>query len=162
VWSRQLAEAACAAIPDKPQGSMEEHCRNPALFAVEYRDGLRGSALMLNGYVTDLAYAARLGDGSVEASEFHCQGHGGNGAHAHFSYLGLNIEEMFLTGVPAYPVERTLLTSGILAAAMDSRYAGHVRVPTDWLQIEYESYRELRWRPTAPHPTGASTEVWQR
>ena len=83
-------------------------------------------------------------------------------ANAHFSYLALNIEEMFLTGVPSYPVERTLLTSGILAAAMDSRHAGHARVLTDWLGIEYESYRELRWRPTAPHPGGASTEVWER
>ena len=28
--------------------------------------------------------------------------------------------------------------------------------------IEYDSYRELRWRPTNPHPTGASIEVWER
>ena len=66
LWSRELAEAACAEIADKPEGAMEDHCQNPALFAVEYRDGLRASVLMLNGYIHDLAYAARV-DGRVEA-----------------------------------------------------------------------------------------------
>ena len=144
VWSRELAEAACGAIVEKPDGSMEEHCEKPALFSVEYRDGLRGSVLMLNGYVTDLAYAARHKNGTVEAAEFHCQGHGGVGHHAHFSYLSLNIEAMFVTGQPSYPVERTLLTSGMLEAALTSRYEGHRRLETDWLDVQYESYDQLR------------------
>ncbi len=46
LWSRDLAEAACAAIENKPSGSMEEHCPNPALFLVEYRDGFRAAVLM--------------------------------------------------------------------------------------------------------------------
>ena len=44
--------------------------------------------------------------------------------HAHFSYLSLNIQQMFLTGRPQYPVERTLLISGALEALIDSRYEG--------------------------------------
>ena len=156
VWSRELAEAACATIPDKPSGSMEENCPDPALFSVEYRDGLRGSALMLNGYVTSLAYASRDTDGTVGAAEFYCQGHGAAvGAYAHFSYLGLNMEEMFLTGVPSYPVERTLLTSGVLEAALTSRHEGHRTIETDWLGVQYQSYDQLPWRPTAPRPCGA-------
>ena len=161
LWSRDLGEAACEAIVDKPAGSMEEHCDNPALFLVEYRDGLKGSALMLNGYVTDLAYAGRLADGSVCASEFYCQGHGGQpGPYAHFSYLGLNIEEMFCSGAASYPVERTLLTSGVLEAALTSRHEGHRRLETDWLEVEYSSYEELRWRPREPRPCGACLEPW--
>ena len=32
---------------------------------------------MLNGYVTALAYAARMEGGEVKACEFYCDGHGG-------------------------------------------------------------------------------------
>ena len=72
-WWREIAEAACAPIENKPSGSMEDHCENPALFLIEYRDGFRGAALMLNGYVTDLAYAGRVGD-EIYGSEFYLHG----------------------------------------------------------------------------------------
>ncbi len=155
LFSMDLAEAACAEIENKPSGTMQEHCENPALFLVEYRDGFKGSVLMLNGYVTDLAYAGRV-DGQIEACEFYLQGHGGeNGAYAHFSYLSLNVEEMFVTGQPQYPVERTLLTSGVLEAALDSRYCGHVRVETPWLDTSYRSHGDFTWRPRGQRPAGA-------
>lgn len=159
-WSRELAEAACACIPEKPGGRMEEHCKNPALFLVEYRDGLQGAILMLNGYVTDLAYAARVGT-QVQATEFYLQGHGGpDGAYAHFSYLSLNVEEMFLSGVASYPVERTLLVSGVLEAALTSRHEGHRRLETPWLDVSYKSYNSFRWRPRGPRPVGACLDPW--
>lgn len=151
LWPLDLAEAACEAIQNKPEGHMKDHCENPALFIVEYRDGFRGAILMLNGYVTDLAYAARV-DGQVLASEFYCP----QTPHAHFSYLSLNIEEMFLSGIPAYPVERTLLTTGVLEAALVSRYQGHIRLETPHLDVAYTSYEQIRWRPTATRPSGAS------
>ena len=138
---------------------MEEHCENPALFLVEYRDGFRGAVLMLNGYLTELAYAARKADDSTVATWFRCQGHGGEkGAYAHFSYLSLNVEEMFVTGQSQYPVERTLLTSGVLEAALTSRHEGHIRIDTPWLDLHYNSYDKLKWRPTAAEPTGACLE----
>ncbi|NKB66259.1 MAG: hypothetical protein GKR89_04290 [Candidatus Latescibacteria bacterium] len=161
LWSRDLAEAACAAIADKPEGTMEEHCPHPALFLVEYRDGLKGAVLMLNGYIHDLAYGARV-DGQIEAAEFHAQGHGGGagGCHAHFSYLSLNIEEMFLSGQPTYPVERTLLASGVLEAALDSRHQGHIRLATPHLDTTYRSYETLPWKPTGTRPSGACLNPW--
>ena len=75
-WWRDLAQAACDRIEKKPEGDMEKHCDNPALFLVEYRDGLRGAVLMLNGYITDLAYAGRI-DGEIQSTAFYAQGHGG-------------------------------------------------------------------------------------
>jgi hypothetical protein len=152
LWSRDLAEAACACIEDKPAGAIEDHCSNPALFLLEYRDGLRGAILMLNGYVTDLAYAARV-NGEIQATEFYLQR---GGPHAHFSYLSLNIEEMFVSGQPTYPVERTLLTTGALEAALDSRYQGHTRLETPHLDITYRSYESLPWRPSGQRPSGAT------
>jgi len=151
VWPLDLAEAACEKIQNKPDGQMKEHCENPALFIVEYRDGLQGNILMLNGYVTDLAYAARV-EGEIVASEFYCP----QAPHAHFSYLGLNVEEMFLSERPTYPIERTLLTTGILEAALDSRFQGHVRLETPHLNVSYSSYDHIPWRPTSPRPSGAS------
>ena len=41
-----------------------------------------------------------------------------------------NAEQMFLTGKAQYPIERTLLTSGLLIAGVDSAYAGMQRVQT--------------------------------
>ena len=151
VWSRALAEAACAAIEAKPAGTIEEHCENPVLFLIEYVDGTRGAVLMLNGYIESFAYAARIDD-EIVATEFYLQ----KGlSHAHFSYLSLNVEEMFVTGVPTYPVQRTLLTTGVLEAALESRHHGHVRTATPHLDVTYHSYETIPWRATGPRPTGA-------
>ncbi|MEO1998728.1 MAG: hypothetical protein ABGZ17_26075 [Planctomycetaceae bacterium] len=160
LWSRELAEAACAAIVNKPSGSMQDHCPEPAVFLIEYRDGLRAAVLMLTDYVEDLAYAARV-DGQTVATEFYAQGHGGEqGPFAHFAYLALNVEDMFVSGTPAYPVERTLLTTGVLEAALKSRHAGQTRLETPWLDVVYQSYDALRWRPTQSRPAGACLDPW--
>jgi hypothetical protein len=67
---------------------------------------------------------------------------------------------MFLSGQPAYPAERTVLTSGVLEAALTSRHEGHRRLETPWLNVAYTSYDALRWRPTAPRPAGACLAPW--
>ena len=59
------------------EGTMQELCEWPGLILVEYADGFRGGVLMLNGFVSALSYAARMGGGRIEACEFHCDGHGG-------------------------------------------------------------------------------------
>ena len=148
IWSRELAETACETIENKPDGPIEKHCENPILFLVEYRDGMRGTVLMLNGYVKDLAYATRIG-GKLYSTEYYLQN---EPPHSHFSYLSLNVEEMFVTGNPSYPVERTLLTSGILEAALDSRFQGHIRIETPHLNISYQSYDKVPWRPRGRRP----------
>ena len=45
-----------------------------------------------------------------------------------------------------YPVERTLLVTGMLAAAMDSRFEQHKLVPTPHLNITYQprDFRAMR------------------
>jgi hypothetical protein len=127
---------------------MEEHCQNPAAFLIEYRDGLQATVLMLNGYVSNFAFAGRVGD-EVQGTAFNLQS---GEPHAHFSYLSLNIEEMFVTGTPQYPAERTLLTTGILDAAMNSRYQGYKRIPTLDLDITYRSYEKTPIRPVGTSP----------
>ena len=58
----------------------------------------------------------------------------------------LNTEEMFLSSVSQYPVERTLLT-GAFEAALTSRYEGHVRLDTPWLDVAYRSFDRHGDRP---------------
>lgn len=148
LFSRELLEAACAPIENKPEGPIEQHCADPALFLIEYRDGFRAAILMLNGYVTDFGFAYRSGK-EIEATEIYLQ----NGPpHPHFSYLSLNVEEMFVTGIPSYPVERVLLTSGALEAALDSRHQGQVRLETPHLDVRYASYDRIPWRPRGRRP----------
>jgi len=148
IWSRELAEAACEPMEKKADSSMEEQCQSPAAFLIEYRDGFKAAVLMLNGYVNGFAFAGRVDD-EIQGTAFNLQS---GEPFAHFSYLSLNIEEMFVTGIPQYPVERTLLTTGILDAAMNSRYQGYKRIPTPYLDITYSSYEKAPIRPVGPNP----------
>lgn len=155
-WSRPLAEAACATIEGKPGVSMEEGCPEPEAFLIEYRDGPRAAVLMLNGHVGGFAFAGRSGE-RIDATEFYLQG---DFPHGHFNYLALNIEEMVVTGTPTYPVERTLLTTGIVNAVMDSAHEGGRRVETPHLAISYSPPAGNVWRPRSSRPTGANLAVW--
>ena len=156
LWSRELAAAAEEHIKPRAPGRMEDNCENPALFLLEYADGLRAASLILNGHLSGWGYAGRSG-GEVQGMEVFLHGD----PHPHFVYMGLNIQEMFLTGKPQYPVERTLLTSGALDALMESRYRGHVRIETPHLDVCYRSYEKMPIRPTGPRPTGSSAIPWR-
>ena len=133
LWPRDLAAEAESRIADVEPGRMEDNCVRPALFELEYADGLRAFTLMLDRHIKGFAYAARLNNQTVSTG-FHTIGsHGGEP----FTAQGLAVQEMFLTGQPQYPVERTLLTTGAHAALMDSRHLGGIRIETPWLTVGY-------------------------
>jgi len=52
---------------------------------------------------------------------------------------------MIETGVAPYPVERTLLVSGILESCLDSRVKGHARLDTPHLSVTYRALRESQY-----------------
>ena len=153
-WPKDLANAALDSIVKKTDGSMEENVKDPAVFLIEYKDGLKATTLMVSGHVQDFAYAARV-DGQVQGVEFYLQN---EGPFAHFSYLCQNIQKFFKEGKAPYPPERTLLTTGIIDSLMNSRHENHRRIQTPFLDISYSSYDELPARPMGTRPKGASID----
>jgi hypothetical protein len=143
-WSRKLFDAALATAPVQREGEPEKLLdERAAFFLIEYRDGLRATVAMANGISRNSAFAAQLhGDPKPVATWFAVQN---ERPYGHFSYLLKAIEHMVHTGRPAYPVERTLLTTGILNAAMQS-YASAKPIETPYLDI---TYKPADW-PAAP------------
>ena len=48
------------------------------------------------------------------------------------------IEQMFQTRVAPYPIERTLLVSGILESCLTSKVQNHQRLETPHLKVAYQ------------------------
>jgi hypothetical protein len=55
------------------------------------------------------------------------------------------VEEMFTSGKAPYPVERTLLVSGILESCLTSRVQGHQRLETPHLGVRYQAPRDSQY-----------------
>ncbi|MGH2351735.1 MAG: hypothetical protein ACRDI2_19550 [Chloroflexota bacterium] len=127
--------SAAAFFKDRPaRGGAVPGPHPPVAFLVEYRDGLRATLLNLAGYVLDFTFAARTRS-EVVASAFKLER---AAPRWHFNFLAHHIEQFFLTGREPYPIERTLLTTGTLAALMEAGHAGH-RLETPHLAVQYQS-----------------------
>lgn len=147
-WSRELLAAALSRS-DTPQGLtlkdgrpqdlvgsgvLPQLVKNPAAYFIEHRDGLRTTLLMLNGAIKDYNFAARVkGIGTISTQFF-------LPPVPNVTYSAClvgKIEEMFETGKAPYPVERTLLVSGVLESCVTSRVQGHARLETPHLDVRY-------------------------
>jgi hypothetical protein len=138
-WSKPLLDAALSRNSGLKPGSMEDHVKKPALFLLEYRDGLHAAAYMLDGYVRGWSFAANMKDRTDPVSTFFGQGdEPGSRPFPHFDALVHCMEEMFITGKPMYPVERTLLTTCTLSLLFESR-AWKRRIETPELAIAYRA-----------------------
>ncbi len=146
-WSRQLLEAALAAIPDVPEGKWEAAlAEDAAWYLIDHRDGLRTSVVMANGVSRHFAVALRVkGRRDPVVTWFQLQE---GKPYLHFAYLVKAIEHLIYKGEPPYPVERTLLTTGILDRVMHSLSDNGKRFPTPELAF---SYLPSDW-PYANHP----------
>jgi len=95
----------------------------------------------MDGLVRDFNFAAQLqGEPKPFSTQMYLPMPDGRTTMANFfSPLSYNMEKMFLTGKPTYPIERTLLTTGLTAAGVDSLYSGQTRVETPHLAIRYQA-----------------------
>ncbi len=106
-----------------------------SLMLVEYNDGFIAGVLMLSGFAQSISAAVKVkGQPKPLASraEERTTPH-----FPHFAFLLHAVERMIHTGKPSYPIERTVLTSGVLDRALTSRSKGGIRIETPELIIPY-------------------------
>ena len=100
----------------------------------------KATMLQMNGLVQDFTFAARLkGESEPLSTLFYLPP---NPNVAYSAALMSQAETMFLTGQAPYPVERTLLTTGLVATGMASLASGQKRVETSHLAVRYQAPRE--------------------
>jgi hypothetical protein len=134
-WSEELLKAALAVSPGSPALDLKKLTQG-AFYQIEYRDGLKATVAMANGVAREFAFAARLkGEKDPVATWYQLDE---ERPYAHFALLLRAIEHMIHTGKPAYPVERTLLSTGVLDVALHSLAEGGKRHETPELNIKYQ------------------------
>ncbi len=150
IWSRELYEAALSRSHTlKParagfnnifptRDEMAELVKEPVAYVYEHHDGLRCSMILLNGLIQDFNFAARLtGRSEPFSTQMYLPMPPARTTLANFfSPLVYQIEQLFLTGKSPYPVERTLLTTGLTEAGVDSLHQG-ARIETPHLAVRY-------------------------
>jgi hypothetical protein len=119
---------------------MREFVKDPTVYRVEYAEGLKGTMFLMNGLVEDFTFAARLkGQAEPLSTLFYLPP---NPNVVYSAALMSKAEETFRTGKAPYPIERTLLTGGIVEAGMQSLAKGQRRLETPHLVIRYQPTRE--------------------
>jgi len=152
-WVKRLfAEAISHSTTRKP-GNPKDLVKTPAVFVVDYQDGLRGAAFLMTGLVEDFTAAVDVeGQGAPVSLLMNLQP--GRPYH-HFGCLVQKIEELFETGRAPYPVERTMLTSGILDFALQSRIEGYRKLETPELaKVRYTTPNASHFCPQGWGPDG--------
>jgi len=134
--SQTLAQAPTYSHRYPSAAQMRDMVKSPVAYRFEYADGLKATMLLLNGLVGDFTFAARI-KGRVEplSTLFYLPP---NPNVVYSAALMAKAEEMFLTGKAPYPIERTLLTSGLVEAGMQSLAKEQKRLETPHLAVRYQ------------------------
>ncbi len=151
VYDRKLLDAALGALRDRPippGKRVEDLAKQPVLSVIDYRDGLRACLFTLNGAVSEWATAWKDDQDRVTSLAFITQE---ERPFSHFAILFNAVEHFMITGKAPWPVERTLLTSGLVDECLRSQVEGGTRRETPQLDIKYTS--EWNWLlPAQPVP----------
>jgi hypothetical protein len=138
--SQTLAQAPTFSDRFPTFEQMRRWVKDPVAYRIEYADGLKATMLLMNGLVDDFTFATQLkGKAEPLSTLFYLPP---NPNVTYSAALMSKAEETFLTGKPPYPIERTLLTTGLVAAGMASLHAGQKRLETPHLAIRYKAPRE--------------------
>ncbi len=134
-WAEKLLDAALAQAIHRKAGDPRLLGKDAYAYRIWYRDGLEAAAFMMNGVAQDAATAVEVeGQSEPVATLMWLEE---DRPFQHFGCLVQAIEQMFETGKPTYPVERTLLTSGVLEAMLNSKFRQGSRIETPYLTVKY-------------------------
>lgn len=128
---------------------IKEASPNATGFFVEHTDGFRTTMLMLNGLVDDFTYAGlEKGTGKIFSCQMYLPMPPRYTTLADFfNPLVNHIEQMVLTNDVPFPVERTLLTSGMTLFGVESLHRGQKKIETPQMRVAYRAPRSSAfWR----------------
>ena len=156
-WNPQLFEACLCRSQTLAQAETNSHrhptlrqihewVKDPIAYRFEYADGTRATMLFMNGLIGDFTLAAKLKDRDEPLSTLFYLPANPNIAYS--AALMAKAEETFLTGKSPCPIERTLLTTGLVEAGVRSLGLGQQRLETPHLAIRYRGPEESQFART--------------
>lgn len=149
-WNPQLFEACLSRSQTLVQPESYSHryptgeqirtwVKDPVAYRFEYADGTKATMLIMNGLVGDFTFAAKLrGKDDPLSTLFYLPP---NPNVTYSAELMSKAEATFLTGKSPCPIERTLLTSGLVEAGCQSLTKGK-KLDTPHLNVTYRAPRE--------------------
>jgi hypothetical protein len=155
-WSKELLSSALSRS-DTPMGLtmldgrnqdlvgdgvLPQLVKDPAAYCIEYTDGTKGTVLMLNGAIRDFNISARLAGQEMVSTQFFMPPAPNE---TYSACLAAKIDQMYQTRKAAYPVQRTLLTTGLLEACLNSRHRLNQRLETTHLGVSYQAPAESQY-----------------
>ncbi len=150
VYSDELMKEAFTRLERPPKGDWKAQVKNPVLWVIDYDDGFRARVLTLNNVVGEWAVAWR--ERGVTKPVSTCFWTQEARPFMHFAHLLEGVNQMFQTGKPAWPAERTLMTSGLLDALLQSKKQGGKILATNHLRFAYRT--DWNWRQPPEPPKG--------
>ena len=146
-WDPQLFEACLSRTQTLAQpetfsdryptpAQIREWVKEPIAYRIEYADGVKATMLIMNGLVSDFTFAARIkGQAEPLSTLFYLPPNPNVTYSASLMWMA---EQTFLTGKSPTPLERTLLTTGLVEAGVRSLGTGQKRLETPHLAIRYQ------------------------
>ena len=123
-------------------GVLPQLVKDPAAYCIEYNDGTRATLLMLNGAIMDFNISARVAGHGLVSTQFFLPP---DPNVTYSACLAAKIEQTFQNRSASYPVERTLLTTGLLEACLHSRHRLNQRLETPQLAVNYQPPAESQY-----------------
>ncbi len=119
VWPEYLLLHGLSVHDGERRAHPRDHCKEPVLFLVNYKDGTKGYVAQLEDYVKGWSCTIKNDAGDINSAW--CNMDKGR-PHRHFSTLTNLIERMIYTGKSAAPMERTLFTTIMINSGMEALY----------------------------------------